>query len=183
MNGVTSEPNPMTQQPSGGALRKFFRHNLVTAVAGALIGCVGTWIVDRNMVSVARETARLAEQRAAFAEAWGQAELFALKQGRYDEFSSLDALAAKMPQNPVSAIFRDNYRALGAEAKRAQIEARDALAAKRLLLSERQYDTTRRFIDAASAATRSGSRTTGADDTAAGLEALRSTAKALLAAD
>ncbi|MBU9492844.1 hypothetical protein [Burkholderia multivorans] len=178
-----SEPNQMTQQLPGGALRKFFRHTLVTAVVGALIGCVGTWIVDRNMVSVARETARLAEQRAAFAEVWGQAELFALKQARYDQFSALDALAAKMPQNPVSAIFRDNYRTLGAAANHAHTEARDALAAKRLLLSEQQYDTTRRFIDVASAATRSGSRTIGASDTAAGLEALRSTAKALLAAD
>ena len=135
-------------------------------------------MVDRNMVSAARETARLAEQRTAFVEVWGQAELFALKQARYDDFSSLDDLAAKMPQNPVSAIFRNNYRVLGAEANRAQDEARNSLAAKRLLLSESQYATARRFIDATSAENRTGKRVT-----AANLEALRATAKTLLASD
>ncbi|MET3550262.1 hypothetical protein [Burkholderia sp. 567] len=150
----------------------------MTAVVGALIGSFGTWMVDRNMVNAARETARLAEQRAAFVEVWGHAELFALKQARYEDFSSLDDLAAKMPQNPVSAIFRNNYRALGAEANRARDEARNSLAAKRLLLSEPQYDAARRFIDASSAASQTGKRVTAAD-----LEALRATAKTLLATD
>ncbi len=166
----------MRTQP-GGALRGF-KYSLVTTIMGALIGSFGTWMVDRNMVSAARETARLAEQRTAFVEVWGQAELFALKQARYDDFSSLDDLAAKMPQNPVSAIFRNNYRVLGAEANRAQDEARNSLAAKRLLLSESQYATARRFIDATSAENRTGKRVT-----AANLEALRATAKTLLASD
>lgn len=173
----------MTQpQPSRG-IRALLQHSLVTAIIGALAGAAGTWAVDRNMVHAARETARVAEQRAAFADVWGQAERFALKRARYDDFASVDDLAAKMPDNPVSSIFRNNYRALGTEAHRAQNEARDALAAKRLLLSDRQYDTAHAFIETASAADTFSNRGAQAHETSARVEALRATAKSLLAAD
>ncbi|WP_124571191.1 MULTISPECIES: hypothetical protein [unclassified Burkholderia] len=157
----------MTHARPRRSIRAFLEHPLAVGIACALIGSASTWIVNHEM-------ARADEQRKAFDEAWGRAELFAEKQARYDDVAALDALAAEMPQNPVSALLRKHYRALGADAQRARDDARDALATRRLLLSKPQYDATYRFIETVSATNPAGRQNIPAD-----LETLRATAKTL----